>query len=653
VYSLITIISYNVIFIYEVLITLNRIILLFSYQNIAETLSIEESRVLYEQAKTHLKTKDFAQFQKIRNQLNDYPLVDYLDYQYAVHFLNNETSVVEDFIQTHPKSYLGSRLHSQYSLALAKQKKWTDLIKWYTPKGGTTASKCTWLYAKYQQGDQHILQQVSDIWIEPNNRPNECDNLFKAWFSSAHFHHDFAWQRFLSAIKVSQRGIARYSASLLPTDLYQNFIDRIWDLYAHPEQIKNIGNYPANTSEMQDIIVYGIAHYAKSNPINASVIWEEYKSSNLFSERAINSVHKTLVNQLLRHDLEDAATDLLTRTPSIRSHSFVERLLRLSLKKENWHNIVNVIEWLPETAQQSERWLYWQTRAKRQLKEITRNDAKVIYARLATQRSYYGFLSADRIDQPYKMNNEAHSIALSKLGHLAQIPAFQRANELRLAGYPKEAQAEWYYGLLHLDRNDIVAAGVLADNWAWYNGGITAMIHGKHWNHLNIRFPLAYKEQILTEADTQKLTSSFIFAIARQESAMFEHAVSRSGARGLMQLMPATAKETAGKLGIAHQPDDLFNPTHNIKLGSQYLRQMLERYDNNRILAAASYNAGPNRVARWKTETGLDFDTWIETIPFKETRAYVQNVLAYAVIYQQLMGQQPRLLRKHEAKAKL
>ena len=180
------------------------------------------------------------------------------------------------------------------------------------------------------------------------------------------------------------------------------------------------------------------------------------------------------------------------------------------------------------------------------------------------------------------------------------------------------------------------------------------MIAGKHWDHLDVRFPLAFKDHILEAADETALSPSFIFAVARQESAMSEQAKSSAGARGLMQLMPATAKQTARKRGIQHRTDDLYRAEHNIQLGSQYLDELLSQFNGNRILAAAAYNAGPHRVSTWRANQDLvDYDIWIETIPFKETRGYVQNVLTYAVIYSLRMGKPANLITKVEANQKL
>ncbi len=133
---------------------------------------------------------------------------------------------------------------------------------------------------------------------------------------------------------------------------------------------------------------------------------------------------------------------------------------------------------------------------------------------------------------------------------------------------------------------------------------------------------------------------ALVHALIRQESEFDFAARSHAGASGLMQLMPATAAETARKLGIAHQQSWLVDrPDHNIRLGAAYLEEMIRRYDGSYALALAAYNAGPGRADRWLREFGdprkgeIDLVDWVELIPIYETRNYVQRVLESTYIY--------------------
>jgi soluble lytic murein transglycosylase len=201
----------------------------------------------------------------------------------------------------------------------------------------------------------------------------------------------------------------------------------------------------------------------------------------------------------------------------------------------------------------------------------------------------------------------------------------------------------------------LLAAAKLSHTWGWHRKTIESLGQARFWDDLDLRFPLIYRSEVNQAAQASALQPQLLLAVARQESAFAADAQSPAGALGLMQLMPATAKQTAKSIGVKHNRRDLLKPDHNILLGSTYLSQMLERFNGNRILAAAAYNAGPHRVQRWLNNEGsqVDYDVWIETIPFKETRGYVQNVLSYSLIYSHLMGTELQLLAPNEVEQPL
>jgi soluble lytic murein transglycosylase len=171
---------------------------------------------------------------------------------------------------------------------------------------------------------------------------------------------------------------------------------------------------------------------------------------------------------------------------------------------------------------------------------------------------------------------------------------------------------------------------------------IQAAYQAGEMNALVNRFPIAFKDEVATTARESGLPASLIWSIIRQESAFNAHAVSSVGAKGLMQLMPATAHEVASGLDVTDGQPDLFDPAVNIRLGSLYLGKMVQQFDANHAIAAAAYNAGPHRVAKWLERRAFDEpDIWIETIPYAETRRYVQQVMAFTVVYDWRQSKQP------------
>jgi soluble lytic murein transglycosylase len=150
-------------------------------------------------------------------------------------------------------------------------------------------------------------------------------------------------------------------------------------------------------------------------------------------------------------------------------------------------------------------------------------------------------------------------------------------------------------------------------------------------------YPLEYADSILAHARSAGVPPNLVAGIIRQESAFDPRATSPVGARGLMQLMPATAREVSGKVGVPYRPDELYDPDLSVRLGSTYFRELLDRFDGNVELALAGYNGGPNRIQRlWKESGEAELDDFLETLDLDESRNYVKRILVLADSYRQL-----------------
>ncbi|WP_168187724.1 transglycosylase SLT domain-containing protein, partial [Pseudomonas sp. HMSC75E02] len=285
-----------------------------------------------------------------------------------------------------------------------------------------------------------------------------------------------------------------------------------------------------------------------------------------------------------------------------------------------------------------------------QLAQPQNPQAMALYQPLARERDFYGFLAADRINAPYQLNNRPVSISPQVMQRVRNAASTRRALEFYARGDVISARREWYYAARVFNRDELLAQARMAYDMQWYFPAIRAISQAQYWDDLDIRFPVAHRDSLLREARNRDLHPSWVFAITRQESAFMSDARSGVGATGLMQLMPATAKETSKKFGIPLAgPQQLIVPDLNIRLGAAYLSQVQGQFNGNRVLATAAYNAGPGRVRQWlKDARHLSFDVWVESIPFDETRQYVQNVLSYAVIYGQKIGVPQPLVDWHE-----
>jgi len=266
-------------------------------------------------------------------------------------------------------------------------------------------------------------------------------------------------------------------------------------------------------------------------------------------------------------------------------------------------------------------------------------QANPIFEALSGNRSFYGFLAADMLQKDYALNHDELSVDEEVYNSVKTLPAIERTRELLALDRQLNARREWYAASKHFDHDEILAAAQLAHEWQWHDRAILAMAKAKQWDDLTIRFPVEHKSHVMQQAQNTDIDPAWIFAMMRQESAFMSDAQSPVGALGLMQLMPGTAKSVARKLKQSRpSKTSLFDPEKNIELGTAYLQQVFKQLDENPVLAIAAYNAGPHRVKRWLPDKDMPADIWIEMVPFKETRQYLKNVLAYTVIYADKLG---------------
>ncbi len=316
-----------------------------------------------------------------------------------------------------------------------------------------------------------------------------------------------------------------------------------------------------------------------------------------------------------------------------------ERRLRAAIGQRDWSRVADWVRRMPDGEEKRDRWLYWQGRAEAALGQDA--AARTSFAAAARQRSLWGLLAADRLGLPYPLDSRPLAVEPERVKRLAALPALDRIRELRYLGREADMRREWRTLTRDLDAPDLQAAALLATDLDWYDQAILILARTDYWDDLELRFPLAYRELVEDQAWQTGLPADWIFGVIRQESVFNPDIASEAGALGLMQLMPGTAKELAAEAGDpAPGRAAILAPERNIDLGSRYLARMRDRF-GHAALATAAYNAGPRRVARWLPDRCTEADLWIATIPYDETRGYVERVLAYRIIYQRRLGLEP------------
>ena len=614
-----------------------------------------EQRKLYERAHEALRRGQSREFNQLLGQLENYPLQPYLQYealQRRLHRLPQEA--VDDFLHSQRGSYLAEKLERQWVEVLAKQHQWEAVIRYHNPRNTTTELQCYALRARLNTGDKTAFAEVAPLWNVNKSQPKACDPVFAAWMQEGHLSGDIAWQRFGKTLKARQHSLARYVMKQMPA-AERALADLYYQVDRNPRLLQQQARFSAQSARMQEIILHGLERLSLRDAAQALALWHTYDAQQLFDSDARLHTQRYIAVRLLRQGYTRETEELLAAAPGLSSESLTEWLVRDALRKQDWPRVEKWLARLPAESRESERWRYWQARSlSQQPGEETSAAAEALYRSVSQTRSFYGFLAADILGIEYHLADKPIAVEQTLLEEVASLPAVERTRELYIIGDNLNARREWYHLTTSMNDQQVIAAGKLAERWGWHRNGIQAMIQARYWDDLQLRFPLAYHEQVTTAARDNAIAPHLLFAIARQESAFTPDARSPAGALGLMQLLPSTAKQTASRAGLSINTYDLLQPETNITLGSRYITQLLNEFNGNRILAAAAYNAGPSRVKQWLSKNSRDslpFDIWIETIPYHETRGYVQNVLAYSVIYGYRLGDVKPFITKGEASA--
>ncbi|MGR1182914.1 transglycosylase SLT domain-containing protein [Aeromonas veronii] len=605
-------------------------------------------QTLYRQAYDAVRANDQARFQQIRARLTHYPLLPYLDYyQLAFRPGAADYNDVTRFIRQHGDTPQSNRLERSYLTYLAQSQQWSQFLRFYPAKPSSTDLLCMHYQALYYTGKpKEALQGAGKIWMSGQSRPDACSPLFQLWQASGQRTQEKIWQRMTLAFEAENPNLIRHLGATLGSGL-QSYGDQMVTLFEQPAKAMNPAYFSSNPYSRK-LLSLGLTRYANQEPESVLRQLALFRSRFGLTQAEVKPVERAIARRLLLDRSTAQRSWVDSTVKKLADPDITELRARLAIWEQDWRGLSGWVKMMPMARQKEDRWRYWMARSLEV--QGQQKPARDLYLETANLRGFYGFMAAQRTGVPYRIKNQSVKHVPDWRTASQRWPFLLRVRELLSMNEIAAARSEWIH---NMDRNPVaqrIEFGHIALNQGWHELAILASIRAEAWDALDLRFPLPLKRTFSQMAQERTMNTSLLYAISRQESALYPLAQSPVGARGLMQLMPATAKETAGKLGVPYRNEQqLFDPAMNIRLGSAYLKRLLDVYDGNRILAAAAYNAGPGRVKRWREQSdNKPMDVWVESIPYKETRNYVQNVLSFDLIYQHKLQQPLRFMSERE-----
>lgn len=615
---------------------------------------LDEQRALYDQAQQLLDNKQVDQYQAMRSKIAQYPLTPYVDYRTLLATLDEQSpQQVERFIEQHKSFPFSSRIRAPYIDMLARKQQWQTLLEFQTDLPRGEQYQCHYYNAQYQTGNQALaFKGAEDLWLHGRSISDACDPLFKAWQKAGLRSDEQILNRMLLAFDARNGGLLKYLAKEVQSKQAQQQAKQMIALFNQPENVAAFAKkQPANTfyrkqSEM------ALQKLARKNVEQAQQAWatvvDGQKLTPPQAQKLADYIALRLVNST------DSAELISWRDQQIASSSSIklkERRIRLAIQEADWSGIADWIATLPEEQANNLRWQYWLGRSEMATGAKAQGERRL--EAILGERNFYSVAAAEQLNRAVVYPQT--SLALQRSVVKPFNASLERIGELIARDKIAAAKSEWRHLLNRATPEQKQMLAAYAAQKRWHHLTVTATIQAKMWGNLALRFPLAHRWWFDFYGEKHSVDPVTLMSLARQESAMDIEAKSPVGARGVMQIMPATAKYTARKYDLGYTGvDDLYKVGKNIEIGSRYLQSLLEKYDNNRIFAFAAYNAGPGRVKTWRgrTQEKLDAYAFIEAIPFNETRGYVQNILMFETYYRGLLKQDGVFLHENELNTK-
>jgi len=372
--------------------------------------------------------------------------------------------------------------------------------------------------------------------------------------------------------------------------------------------------------------MYAAHRLARSAPQQAAAHWTRLEAGFSAQERAYVWGQIAYFGAL-RHD-----PDVLTWFAKARDLSDLQLAwkARSALRQRNWKEVQVAIDAMTDKEREQSTWRYWKARA---FKASGREDeALVLLKPLAREYNFYGQLALEELGERISTPPAAFKPGSVELRAMGDNLSIRRALELYRLNLRVEGVREWIWAIRSFDDRQLITAAEVARRHELYDRAINTADRTESLHDFSLRYLAPFREVLRVRSTQMGLDEAWVYGLIRQESRFIVDARSRVGASGLMQLMPATAKWVAGKMGLRNIADVTEVDT-NVSLGTYYLRHVLDNLDSQPVLASAAYNAGPGRARAWRPDIPLEGAIYAESIPFNETRDYVKKVMSNASYY--------------------
>lgn len=555
-----------------------------------------------------------------------------------------DAAEVRAFLAREQGSVLAEQVRRDWLRVLGKKQQWA-LFRAEHPLlvNDDDDTACYALQARWVQKDESALAEVRAYWNAPRELPEGCVPLAEELITRGEITDRRVWQRVRLLLEAGSVSAAWRSASYLP----RSEMPERAHLFAAAAGPKRYLDQKKDLSQRatREITMFALYRLARTDPAEAAAHWTAKLRARFSSEEqgyvwgqlALRAARQNRPEALAWYRQAEAAGTQL-------SEEQLAWRLRAALRQGDWAEVLVSAHLMSPTQRSEPAWTYWQGRAEQALGQPA--AARALFARIADGHHFYARLAAEELGLPFTIPPKGYTPTPQEVAAIGRVPGFQRARLLYQLGQRYDATREWIWSIRGMDDKRLLAAAEFARENEMFDRAINTADKTVALHDFSVRYLAPYREELGQNARMQQLEEAWVLGLVRQESRFISGIRSSAGAAGLMQLMPATAKWVARRMGMQDYSWGRVTDTGvNAALGTYYLRHVLDELDDSPVLAAAAYNAGPGRARRWRGAQPLEGAIYAETIPFDETRDYVKKVMNNTMYYAAMLGSPMRSLK--------
>jgi soluble lytic murein transglycosylase len=585
------------------------------------------------------RQNDSARANALSSRLPNYVLAPYVDY-YRLKPRLREASAdeIRAVLLRHQGTAAADRLRTDWLLELGRVRDWNNFDRELAQaaRSDDLQVRCYALLARAARGER-VIDEARTLLVNPPAYGEGCAALMAQLAQAGQLTQEELLAQLRLAGEMGATGPSRRIALLLGAS--DTRAAQAVDVPA-VAMARGIGS----TRAEHEIYLVALGRMARTSLKLATVALDKNSSKLMPDERAIGWANVALAASIV---LAPEAAEYWRRAEAAPLTNFQrEWKARIALRRGDWRQVAATIDAMPTPLRDESGWVYWLGRA--YASQGRREDADALYRRIATPNNFYGQLAMEELGQLVTTPPGALPVTPDEVNQVAQLPALRQAMKFYELRLRPEGNREWNWATRTMTERQLLAASEYARRNDLLDRMVETSLRTRTELDFNQRYPAPHNEILQPTAKNLSLDTAWVYGLIRQESRFISDARSGVGASGLMQVMPATGKWVAAKIGLTDFVHGMLSDLRtNITLGANYMNMVLENNGGSQVLATAAYNAGPGRSRTWRglLEAPMEGAVFVETIPFSETRTYVRNVMSNATNYAAIFEKRPQSLK--------